>query len=729
MSSSSSRPRAAYIEDYNEEAHTTVPETRQSANIAAKRSKPDIAKLKAAQGGREDASDSGYSNRTMSIGGGGEPSLKPTAERKPEYQRMSKAESRAGNPPLKLDTSVAMSKRKSEYAGRTSAITPKSTQKPTVRRIDSTTRDGKGARQEDCSCLDCMTKPRPSATPQETSRRINYYDTVQRPKPEAPVPPPPSKPPPLKPIKEAPVVQPAQSRPRATTMQSHRTARPVSFHGDPVYVQPVYMEPRPTSTFPTTLPFQPPSYPPPKPTYIAPNVQPMPRLEPPPQRAFTYDPQPQPPARPQPRQWTSELLPPSHQPLIFNSSPIVEYPPQLHYPPPVSLSQSLPPRLMAQYPANVPEEMYPFDEDYYLMPPPAPPPRLNTSSKSSRPGIRHAVTSVAHPTLHHDRRSIRIADIVPEYVPQRSPRKASPERPEKARRPPLPGRPGHDSTAEKALPKHPSPPPRVRVESGNSAATASAKQRRRASYYGHETPRDLERVVEAYQASKAGHLAPSPPLEEFSSDALKLVRKKPHHGGSSDGGSRASGEGRAGSREGSEVKPRSSTDRRSDVKARASAMPAGNENDGFMMRFNSGVSVDFDGVEGRTISLRPSAETAGGMELSIGGRGRGGSGANGGRDKSRRPGSYVEGVRELEYARSVGREGDGGRDRERERERERGREREREKEREKERARDKERDTERERDREIARDREKRFGASRSRRSSRSGYSGRGGLE
>lgn len=732
MSSGSSRPRAAYIEDYNEEAHTTVPETRQSANIAAKRSKPDIAKLKVAHSGREDASDSGYSSHTMSIGGGGEPSLKPTAERKMEPRGVSKAESRAGNPPLKLDTSVAMSKRKAENAGRTSAITPKSTQKPTMRRTDSTIRDGKGARQKECSCFECMTKPRQSAKPQETSRRINYYDTVQRPKPEAPVPPPPSKPPPLKPVKETPVIQPAQSRPRATTVQSHRTARPVSFHGEPMYVQPVYMEPRPTSTFPTSLPFQPPSYPPPKPTYIAPNLQPMPRLEPPPQRAFTYDPQPQPPARPQPRQWTSELFPPSHQPLIYNNSPIVEYPSQLHYPPPVSMPQSLPPHPMAQYPANVPEEMYPFDEDYYLMPPPAaPPPRLNTNSKSSRPSIRHAVTSVAHPTLHHDRRSIRIADIVPDYVPQRSPRKASPEKLEKSRRPPAPSRPAHASTAEKTLPYYPAPPPRVRVESGNSAASAFAKQRRRASIYGHETPRDLERAVEAYQAYKAGHLAPSPPLEEFSSDALKLVRKKPHHGGSSDGGSRASGEGRAGSREGSEVKPRSSTDRRSDVKARASATPAGNEHDGFTMRFNAGVSVDFkgDGVEGRTISLRPSAETEGGMELSIGGRGRGGSGGNGGRDKSRRPGSYVEGVRELEYARSVGREGDGGRDRERERER--GREREREKEREKERARDKERDMEsdRERAQERERDRERRLVASRSRRSSRSGYSGRGGLD
>lgn len=730
MSSSSSRPRAAYIEDYNEEAHTTVPETRQSANIAAKRSKPDIAKLKVAQGGAEDASDSGYSSHTVPIGSGGNSSLKPTAERKTEPKEVSKVESRARNPPLKLDTSVAMSKRKTEHAGRSSAITPKSAQKPTLRRTDSKARDGKGARQKDCSCPECMAKSRHSATPQEPSKRINYYDTA-RPKPEAPAPPPPSKPPPPKPVKEAPVVQPAQSRPRAKTVQSYRTARPVSFHGEPLLVQPVYIEQRPMSTFPTSLPFQPPSYPPPKPSYIPSNLQPIPRRpEPLPHRAFTYEPQPQPPARPQPRQWTSDQPPPSHQPLIYNHSPIVDYPPQLHYPAPVSLSQSLPQRLMGQYPANVLEETYPFDEDYYRMPPP--PPRLNTTSKPYRPMIRHAATSVAHPTLHHDRRSIRIADIVPEHISQRSPRKGSPEKQERSKRPSAPNRPVHAPTAEKTLPYYQQP--RVRVESGNSAANASAKQRRRASYYGHETPHDLERVVEAYQALKAGHLAPSPPLpplQDISSDSLKLVRKKPHHGGSSDGGSRVSGEGRAGSRESSEVKPRSSTDRRSEIKTRTSTTPGGNENDGFTMRFNAGVSVDVkgDGVEGRTISLRPSAETEGGMELSIGARGRGGSGGNGGRDKSRRPLSYLDGGRELEYARSVDRDGDGVRDREREREKDRGREREREKEKEKERERNRERDMEKERERDKERERERRLGASRSRRSSRSGYSGRGGLD
>lgn len=723
MSSSSSHPRAAYFEDYNEEAHATVPETRQSANIAAKRSKPDIAKLKVAQAGSEDASDSGYSSHTIPIGGGGTSSLKPRAERKTEPKEESKAESRAGNPPLKLDTTVAMSKRKSEHAGKSSAVTPKSAQKPTLRRTDSKARDGKGVRQEDCTCPDCMPKSRHPATPQESSKRINYYDTVQRSKPEAPVPPPPSKPPPPKPVKEAPVVQPAQSRPRATTMQSYRTTRPVSFHGEPLYLHTIYMEPRPTSTYPASLPFQPPSYLPPK-SYMPSILQPIPpRPEPLPQRAFTYEPQPQPPARPQPRQWTSEQPPPPHQPLVFNRSPIVDYPPQLHYPPPLPLSQSLPPRLMAQYPANLPEEMYVYDEDYYRMPPPPPPPpRLNANPKPYRPAIRHAVTT--HPTLHHDRRSIRIADIAPELLGQRSSRKASPEKQERSRRPPVPSRPVHAPTVEKIM-----APPRVRVESGNSAATASAKQRRRASYYGHETPHELERVAEAYQASKAGHLAPSPPLQGFSSDALKLVRKKPHHGGSSDGGSRVSGEGRAGSRESSEVKPRSSTDRRSEIKTRPVTTPGGNENDGFTMRFNAGVSVDVkgDGVEGRTISLRPSAETEGGMELSIGARGRGGSGGNGGRDKSRRSVSYLDGGRELEYARSVDRDGGGGRDREREREKERERGRDREKEREKDRERNREKDMEKERERD--KERERRLGASRSRRSSRSGYSGRGGLD
>ena len=137
---------------------------------------------------------------------------------------------------------------------------------------------------------------------------------------------------------------------------------------------------------------------------------------------------------------------------------------------------------------------------------------------------------------------------------------------------------------------------------GNEAAV---KRRRRASYYGRETPHNIERVAESYQddVRTTADALPVPITSE-------LVRKKTH----SDTGSRASAEGR-GSRDGSDVKPRNSTDRRggSDVKSR---------DDGVTMRFNpaSGVNLNVTGgsTEGRIISFRQSREAQGEMELSIG---------------------------------------------------------------------------------------------------------------
>lgn len=638
MSRSPTHPRAAYFEEYNEEAHTTLPETRQTANVAAKRSRLDIAKVRSSQSGREETTDSGDSSPTVATVG----------------TRGSSRESKAGNPSLKLDTNVAMSKRKPESAGRKSASTPKSAQKQTLRRTESRPRGGKGA-EEECTCDDCMSTTRPSATTRKSSRPTSYY-FMPRPKPEAPVAPPPTKNPAPKPTKEIPVIQPAQARPRASTMQSYQAVRPVSFHGgmmlEPLYMPQVFVEQRPMSTFPTPLPFQLPSYPPPKPSYFPANPQPIPRpQEAPAMRPFTYD-LPPPLPRPQPRQWTSEH-PSNHQPIIYSASPIMEYPPQLHYPPPPLLSQSLPHRPVIHRPATVPDVSYFYDEDAYRMPPP---PRVNGSSKHYRPTIRHAVTANTTYSNPHDRRTIRIEDIAPEHLDRRSPRKTSPEKQDRTRRPSIPGR---------SLQTPERPFPRIRVESNSSAA---AKQRHRASYYGHETPYDLEREVEAYQASTSyAAYAPSPPFHDFSADSLKLVRKKQHHGGGSDTGSRVSGEGR-GSRDGSEVKPRNSTDRRSDVKTRnaTAGSSSGNENEGFTMRFNAsqGVNVDLKGGgEGRTISLRQSGEEEGGMELSIGSRM--------GRERSQRgKAAYLDGSggggggggRELEYARSVGREGGAGRE-------------------------------------------------------------------
>ncbi|KAL3463921.1 hypothetical protein BJX64DRAFT_107686 [Aspergillus heterothallicus] len=56
-------PQAAFLEEYDEDAHAILPDTRQTANLTAKRSKPDL-KKSTREPFVEAASDSGYSSRT-----------------------------------------------------------------------------------------------------------------------------------------------------------------------------------------------------------------------------------------------------------------------------------------------------------------------------------------------------------------------------------------------------------------------------------------------------------------------------------------------------------------------------------------------------------------------------------------------------------------------------------------------------------------------------------------
>ena len=56
------RPRAAYFEECEEESQTAIPGTKHSANVTAKR-KPEARKPR-----RDEASDSGYSSRTVTTG-------------------------------------------------------------------------------------------------------------------------------------------------------------------------------------------------------------------------------------------------------------------------------------------------------------------------------------------------------------------------------------------------------------------------------------------------------------------------------------------------------------------------------------------------------------------------------------------------------------------------------------------------------------------------------------
>lgn len=620
--------RAAYFEEYNEDAHTTLPETRQTANIAVKRSKTDIAKTKVADTPHERSSDSGYSSQTVATVNSGDSSLE------------SKAGSKASTKPLKLETNAAATKRRPAAPEKSLETVPQSPLKSPLRRTASRAQDRSSKAQKDCACEECRGKVRQSIAPLETSWPLLLAQQVQ-PRHQASAnlqPPRPSKPrsPP-----DVPVVQPAQVRPRALTSQSHRAVRPMSYHcgvtPQPMYMPPVYQERRqpPPHLAPITYPM--PSFPPTRGSYFPQSSQ----LPPQPQEAFPVplSPYEYPPC-PQVRSWPTAQV---SQPVIYGSAPI-EYTRPLVYRATTPSAQPMPRHSFSnrERPPPLREAYLHRDEDYYTMPPPSRP-TPSSQQQQQRPIMKHAATtSVAYPLLHH-RRSRRAEEDTEYMSSRRSARQDNTGEFDRSRRP-LASRPSATVSSDKSNSSHSVEHKlgRMSIESSNP----EGKHGKRVSYHGHRTLHDHhERDAEAYQTSKNNSAGVS--SDPFTVDSLKLVRKKTHT--SSDTGSRVSGEGKS-SREGSDVKPRSSTDRRggSDVKTR-------NEHDGVTVRFHpsSGVNLDLkgSGVEGRTISLRQSREGEGEMELSIGTKERHT------REKSRRRYSYIEGnsIRELEPARNSSR--------------------------------------------------------------------------
>ncbi|MCJ1297650.1 hypothetical protein MMC08_000438 [Hypocenomyce scalaris] len=582
------QPRAAFCEDYNEDDKTTVPDTRRTANTAAKRSsKPDFKPEKV---GKDGASDSGYSSQTAAtVDSGG-----------------SSQRSRLGLAPLTAGTvetnKLELPESKTESAARKTP--PKIPLHTSVSRKQGQERTQRG----ECNCRDCILKNRASVTPLESRPPQDYFTLNPTSRPRCSVPPLPQsgRPPPPGHAQQTPFVATTQARSRPLPAQSHRIPRPMSFQGGPVpevvYMPPpqAYGERRPQPLYVAPPAFPPPSYPPTSATYIPSPVQAVPP---------TYSvPSPYDQTRPQPRQWPTELYPhPSRRSSMYEN-PIIQYDRQqtshTTATPPHPSSQP-PPRgasFHRERPAHPIESYYERDEDSYQMPPP--PPRPPTSSQQ-RPTIRHsATTSAAHPTLYH-RRSIdespQPLSTKAEISRRPTPRESVPGQEPRSRRQSLAARP----SAGPARASYTSAPnERILVE-------RAARSGRRASYFGQDHG-GLERKIEAYQEETRN--APGIPIyTTHTLDSIKQGSKNTKTNGSGTG-SRSSTRSGGQSREGSDVKPNSRGS------SRVVASPS--EGDGFTMRFNAGVKVDVkgDGVEGRTISFRQTGEGDGSMEVCIGGR-------------------------------------------------------------------------------------------------------------
>ena len=573
--------RTAYCEDCHEDSQDTIPDTKQFANVAAKRSKPEIRKK------RDEASDSGYSSHPAAAAAAVADPSPPTP----------KKSSSAHNGLLRMARKMAGSKKTQAKAQQQPAPSPtKFIPRRNVSRAPKSEnlRGGHIEGREDAARI-CLSGRPADASAESKPPSPRAARGSQGPPPIQPTP--------------IPQVQPVRSRPHAT--HPHLAMRPASYHGGvapvPSYVHappiyPTYYERRPqvpplvvnTSSLQQTYP--PPTMPvPPSATYMpsplttSPNRQPNypfpptsfnPHYYPPPAHPWappdSYRPPPPPPppmATPQPRRMSMQ-----------STGQVIEYPPvppgyhkvaqQVDNPPARRLSvHQLEPHLTF----SPDEEDYFFQdhEEYYrhLMPPPPVP---------QRPALRHTATvSSSHVPRRQERYSTDYAS--------RSPRKQSLEESRPPSRPSLPSRSSSKNQT-------------VLTEAQHSPTTVRrSKALRPVSYHGG---RELEKEVEAYQAANAGY------TKDLTVDTIdQVVRKrsaaKPQTTRTaSDAGSRASS-----SRESSETKKRMSLDRRGSVHK---------EKDGiFIVSGNQKVRV-----EGGPISLRPSKDGAGGMQLTFGLRGQ-----------------------------------------------------------------------------------------------------------
>ena len=602
---------AACVEDYNDDSETAVPETKKTANITAKRSKPEATRR---QVPRDQFSDSGHSSQTLATLGSTNTSL----------------ESKSGSLTVRAE-SLAV-------AGKTSPTTieekprskSRSPEKLPLQRAASKTRKEEFAKKEPCSCSECVTKAR---------RATIHHSSKPTGKPRPPVPEVSQhiRLPPAQVVKETAIPQPTPPRPKALTSRSYRRERPVSFYAgvapEPLYIQtqqPMYNEPQPALNYGPPAPVISPSYP----SHATPfNPPPQPLHQPQPQQFYTLPSPYELQARPRPRQWASEYQPPPRpQSLLYPTGPTIEYVAEPTCAPVTTAAQ--PPSRQSSHPERpraLPGQRSGRDEDYYTRPPPAPPippMYMNTSHRDRRPAIRHAVTAEAHPT-YNPRRTVR-DESTTAHVGHESRVKQSTGTQERGRRYP------RNASDESALHTYGIERGMTRMSTGSAAV----KHKRRASVYGHETLNELAEEVEAYQAAKGN----GPTLNHIPIPPPSPMRKKTHTSSkSSETSSRKSaksGKSRTSktSKEGSDLKTRRPS-----------------ENDKFSMRFDAshGVNVDLKGgMEGRRISVRQNKDE-GEMEFSIGSRGRTATGA--GRDtreKSRKRSSYRNGQSETEIERT-----------------------------------------------------------------------------
>lgn len=553
-------PHAAFCEDLDEDANTILPETRKVANVAAKRSRPDLPNALSKSASADGASDSGYSSHTAATLGSGDSAPKESRQRT-ALRVDTSARERDSRPPISERT-------------RDGSDGHESKSRPPLSRSSSKSRRSDKGRHYPGTCAECDYLGYHPATPVDATRAYDF----------PPIPPSPQSaryPPPAMMFPQEIHNTPAQ--PRISRSQSYRQAgRPVSIHGgtfEQIYI-PIPAPPRAPHMYDYGPPLSasawshhaPPSYPPPgyaippSPYAQTPVASAPQRLDPPPPSPYDQ-------ARPAPRSRPSETK--TIRRSSMYGTPVVQQPEPAHNGPPLELRTAQKGRRQTVQG----EPTYDRDEDYYRMPPPPPP---QTIPVRSRPAPRKSSTTNSTPTV---RRPVEVdySDTRAEVAGHTSLRRGSKDS-YTDQRPSLNRADGTRKTVSYSN------------GSGSAKVAAESRAQRRTTLDGHERSRDLEqnlREIEAYQNAKGPQTIP------LTADALKNARRN-HK--SSDSASFTS------SSKGSDVKTKS-----------GSGVASRPENDGITMNIQ-GVKLDLssDSMGDKRINIRQKGER--GLELHIDGK-------------------------------------------------------------------------------------------------------------
>ena len=193
---------AACVEDFNDDSGTAVPETKKTANITAKRSKPDVSKHQTI---RDQLSDSGHSSQTLATLGSTNTSL----------------ESKSGSVTVRAESYAVAGKTRSTKIDEKPQSKSRSLEKLSSQGAASRPRKEEITREESCSCSECVAK----------ARRATFHNPSKSTgKSRAPVPETSQqiRLPPVQVINEGPLPLPQYPplRPRALTSHSYRGSDP-----------------------------------------------------------------------------------------------------------------------------------------------------------------------------------------------------------------------------------------------------------------------------------------------------------------------------------------------------------------------------------------------------------------------------------------------------------------------------------------------------------------------